>query len=1274
MDHRTAPCPLLSLSTELQLHIISYLTFSTTLQYLTCNRALSQLLPLTLQSESYAPWRRRRHTYMRRFNKLMDDLGSVDEDPLVRALSLPYVFDASTHAKFELETSMLMKDMGLIVEEARESARNEARSFLPSRRQNLLATERNPDFYMPPLRYGDVFIALQHFFTSPKATARLPILHIPTQTFVERLESKLPPLSLIQTFVAFSVIPDESSHYVDSRTLYGLLTAYLYFTELVPDDIPWLLHDAVIRSDKTTQHDSSFDEIQAALLEYYCFLSVFFFAIEKDEILTGCVIPELPNEYGPPLTQQAARILRSRLNRWIEQYFASPKPLPAFYGGRMRLTSEQQLVLDADMGPGDLLKVKAYAGTGKTRCLIHYAAARPHKKFLYIAFNRSIAQSGAEQLPSNVESKTIHSLAWNALSDFAAHIKAKPGTLSSEEIVEFLGIDQTYMNQNCRRPDYDTASIDSFRRALPKPKPTSLGTLIRDTLDRFYRQTSPKVEISDVSPRARNLRIDQAVVAQLAQRVWEEQNAVNSRMRNIPHDAYLKMLYLKGRSSDDDEELGDANRLIKWIDADKNIFQGYDGLLFDEAQDATPVIADIILRQRPHIGIMLVGDPYQMIYQFMGANNCCFDDKLYPPTATFYLTHSFRFGENIAGVANVILKAFNEKVLLSGTCKKDKVMRDLGVPGQHFIEWRPTDKLTVRPPGPAPDGSSPFTVIFRKNKTMINSLIDFALNCQQYKVFLKSSHNYTPSAIFKLLRDAHALHHRNKRSNNAVLKQFDSWNSLMQHIQIHIQGSEELVLDPNLSLIHSMKDRIMRHPPSSFENILKDCEKSLVNRESEADVIFTTCHQAKGLEWDRVQLADDFWIPFSQKNALRSKTTRIEMQRAEMNMVYVAATRARKELIICPQLVDYMVSEYGLFRSFLARSPTKIPIQLQVLNHIDHVGPIDIIYTEKTDGIPPCTHDLSQVATKSPSNPPTFTKVMWETTIPYGSFIFKQTSPSRYYAPVFVSRKPLFCYDCAVNRLCSGKIAVRPPHELNTRFLQALGPRATTEEYKRLLAEESAPFTRSYAPRHPLGHFTSPLERQEVARVNGWCNAGRWNENAGLLLQQLEMDFYIPDSDDEGEESQYGINDGDEDLWRQVEELVQTEEELLQGHVLEDDDIESSDDAEERLSRLEPIEDIVHCDMEVMAKQHGDRAGIVEDVDDTDMDQDEGTPSVLPPSTPFPHTQHAVTLPIRNSHPPIPASSPPPPPASTASSDEFAADFDESAWNLAVSQAEASGY
>lgn len=593
-------------------------------------------------------------------------------------------------------------------------------SLLPTLFELALTLRTVVDCYMPPFRYGDIFIALEHIFTSPEPNTKLPSLHIPSQSFLSLLESRYPPIKLIQTLIGSSIVPDEGSHYLDTCTLYKLLTAYLYFTELVPDAIPLLLYEAVLQTNKPTYHDPTLEDIHHDLLEYFCLLSVFLFAIDKDETLTGCVTPDLVlfNDYTPPLTQQSARILYNRLNRWIDSYFAVWSPPKPVEGRESVLTAEQQRVVDTDIGPGDLIKVMAYAGTGKTKCLVQYAAKRPEKKFLYIAFNKAMAQGGVERFPSNVESKTMHSLAWNALPNFAPGLQARPGALTSEEIIEFLEIDQAFIKQHCR-PMARTASIDGFSHAPAKPKPGSLGTLIRDTLERFYRSPSREVELRHVLQRAQNIGISRDTVVDLARRVWKAQNSTENTLRSIPHDAYLKMLYLAGRPKRDEEEseILDPNH---WEAVDRNIFEGYDGILFDEAQDATPVIADILLRQRPHIGIILVGDPYQMIYQFMGADNSCFDANIYPPTKTFYLTHSFRFGKNIAGVANVILKAFEQKVLVSGAeYIKDNVMRYLGPRSQQFIEWKPEQHLlSVKPPGdPSHGGSGSFTVIFRKNKS-----------------------------------------------------------------------------------------------------------------------------------------------------------------------------------------------------------------------------------------------------------------------------------------------------------------------------------------------------------------------------------------------------------------------------------------------------------------------------------------------------------------------------------------------------------------------------
>lgn len=48
------------------------------------------------------------------------------------------------------------------------------------------------------------------------------------------------------------------------------------------------------------------------------------------------------------------------------------------------LTAEQRSIVLADVNPGEVLTVLAFAGTGKTTCLRAYAQARPHLRVLYL--------------------------------------------------------------------------------------------------------------------------------------------------------------------------------------------------------------------------------------------------------------------------------------------------------------------------------------------------------------------------------------------------------------------------------------------------------------------------------------------------------------------------------------------------------------------------------------------------------------------------------------------------------------------------------------------------------------------------------------------------------------------------------------------------------------------------------------------------------------------------------------------------------------------------
>jgi hypothetical protein len=62
------------------------------------------------------------------------------------------------------------------------------------------------------------------------------------------------------------------------------------------------------------------------------------------------------------------------------------------------------------------------------------------------------------------------------------------------------------------------------------------------------------------------------------------------------------------------------------------------------------------------------------------------------------------------------------------------------------------------------------------------------------------------------------------------------------------------------------------------------------------DVAVTTCHSIKGLEWDNVQIGDDFFEPRPFENPLTNKMEPGVIDKHEAMIHYVAVTRARRHL------------------------------------------------------------------------------------------------------------------------------------------------------------------------------------------------------------------------------------------------------------------------------------------------------------------------------------------------------------------------------------------
>jgi superfamily I DNA/RNA helicase len=81
--------------------------------------------------------------------------------------------------------------------------------------------------------------------------------------------------------------------------------------------------------------------------------------------------------------------------------------------------------------------------------------------------------------------------------------------------------------------------------------------------------------------------------------------------------------------------------------------------------------------------------------------------------------------------------------------------------------------------------------------------------------------------------------------------------------------------------------------------------KQVENHERyKADIIFSTTHRCKGLEYDTVYLADDF-IKLNELNNHETPNAQII---EEINLLYVVITRAKNKVFLPESISEYCTS------------------------------------------------------------------------------------------------------------------------------------------------------------------------------------------------------------------------------------------------------------------------------------------------------------------------------------------------------------------------------
>jgi hypothetical protein len=266
--------------------------------------------------------------------------------------------------------------------------------------------------------------------------------------------------------------------------------------------------------------------------------------------------------------------------------------------------------------------------------------------------------------------------------------------------------------------------------------------------------------------------------------------------------------------------------------------------LVDEGQDLNARLAQIVQDQIGHSQVVVVGDQFQQIYEWMGSVDALAKFN-FPSKA--HLTTSFRFGPPIAEVANLILAELGCTLKVTGSSI------------------------------PSAIGSleKPVAILTRTNATGISQL----LSAQEVG---KRAHLIGGGADVIAFAEAARDLQAGIGTQHPDLACFDSWQDVKHYVgEDGEEGGADLRLLVKIVDTYGPEKIItaLRHQPE----------------EKAAELVISTAHKAKGRTFDTVQMAGDF--PADRKFDPEADDKR-PVTAEDLRLFYVGCTRARYQLDI----------------------------------------------------------------------------------------------------------------------------------------------------------------------------------------------------------------------------------------------------------------------------------------------------------------------------------------------------------------------------------------
>lgn len=459
-------------------------------------------------------------------------------------------------------------------------------------------------------------------------------------------------------------------------------------------------------------------------------------------------------------------------------------------------TPEQQQAIDL-FKTGGSLAIEAGAGTGKTSTLVMIAKTAGDRNGQYVAFNKSLVEESRGKFPLTVGCNTAHSLAFRTVGKRYAQRLNSSQRMQGRDIARYLGLD--YMQ------------VQTFDGKPKTLYPGYLAGLAMKTVTLFCQSADESITFRH-TPRIEGLdtpstwAVKEALIGP-AQAMWRDLQLPYG-WTPYKHEHYLKAYQL----------------LNPRIAADY--------VLFDESQDANPVIAAIVAAQAAFgTQLIYVGDSQQEIYAWTGAVNALAKVEV---ANRSYLTQSFRFGQAIADRANDILGKLDATLRLTGNPSIESTVGEVDVPK---------------------------AILARTNATAVAAL----LKLQEAG---RLAHLIGGAGdILAFARGAQELMDVG-HSSHPDLACFDNWEAVQEYVKAD-EGGEDL--------------RLLVRLMDNFGSKVIIAGLEQMPREERAEVVISTAHKSKGREWWSVKLSNDF-------------PQQADSEPADLRLLYVALTRAKMRL------------------------------------------------------------------------------------------------------------------------------------------------------------------------------------------------------------------------------------------------------------------------------------------------------------------------------------------------------------------------------------------